>query len=135
MPGESHGQRSLLDCSPQGHRESDTTEATEHTHPYLSIYLSICIRNWLTTVRSDLQKSVRQVHRLEILARVGVTVLSLNPTGQQAGNSGRVSGSCLEERLLLFQETSVFPLKTFNWSCEAQAHSGGLCAFMGSLPI
>ena len=28
FPGESHGQRSLAGYSPQGHRESDTTEAT-----------------------------------------------------------------------------------------------------------
>ena len=27
---ESHGQRSLEGCSPQGHKEWDTTEATEH---------------------------------------------------------------------------------------------------------
>ena len=26
LPGESHGQRSLVGCSPQGHKESDTTE-------------------------------------------------------------------------------------------------------------
>ena len=26
LPGESHGQRSLVDCSPWGHKESDTTE-------------------------------------------------------------------------------------------------------------
>ena len=31
LPGESHGQRSLASYGPQGHRESDTTEATEHT--------------------------------------------------------------------------------------------------------
>ena len=31
VPGESHGQRSLAGCSPQGHKESDTTAATEHT--------------------------------------------------------------------------------------------------------
>ena len=29
FPGESHGQRSLVGYSPWGHRESDTTEATE----------------------------------------------------------------------------------------------------------
>ena len=29
LPGESHGQRRLAGYSPQGHRESDTTEATE----------------------------------------------------------------------------------------------------------
>ena len=28
LPGESHGQRSLVDYSPWGRRESDTTEAT-----------------------------------------------------------------------------------------------------------
>ena len=28
LPGESLGQRSLVDYSPQGHKESDTTEAT-----------------------------------------------------------------------------------------------------------
>ena len=27
LPGESHGQRRLVGCSPWGHRESDTTEA------------------------------------------------------------------------------------------------------------
>ena len=26
LPGECHGQRSLAGCSPQGHKESDTTE-------------------------------------------------------------------------------------------------------------
>ena len=28
LAGESHGQRSLMGCSPWGHKESDTTEAT-----------------------------------------------------------------------------------------------------------
>ena len=28
LPGESHGQRSLVGCSPWGHTELDTTEAT-----------------------------------------------------------------------------------------------------------
>ena len=28
LPGKSHGQRSLVGCSPWGHTESDTTEAT-----------------------------------------------------------------------------------------------------------
>ena len=30
LPGESHGQRSLLGYSPWGCKESDTTEVTEH---------------------------------------------------------------------------------------------------------
>ena len=32
LPGESHGQRSPRVYSPQGHKESDTAEATQHTH-------------------------------------------------------------------------------------------------------
>ena len=31
LPGESHGQRSLESYSPQGCKESDTTEAAQHT--------------------------------------------------------------------------------------------------------
>ena len=35
LPGESHGQRTLAGCSPQGHcTESDRTEIAEHTRPY-----------------------------------------------------------------------------------------------------
>ena len=40
LPGESHGQRSLVGCSPWGHTESDTTEATwqqQHTYTYIQI--------------------------------------------------------------------------------------------------
>ena len=32
LPGEFHGQRSLVGYSPWGHRESDTTEQLTHTH-------------------------------------------------------------------------------------------------------
>ena len=31
LPGESHGQRSLVGYSPEGHKESDMTEVTEHS--------------------------------------------------------------------------------------------------------
>ena len=31
LPGESHGQRSLVGYSPWGHKELDTTEVTSHT--------------------------------------------------------------------------------------------------------
>ena len=36
LPGESHGQRSLIGCSPWGRRESDTTERL----PFPSLHLS-----------------------------------------------------------------------------------------------
>ena len=37
---KSHGQRSLVGYSPQGHKESDTTEATEHTHTHIHTRLT-----------------------------------------------------------------------------------------------
>ena len=41
LPGESHGQRSLADCSPWGHKESDTTDHTHIQVPGLLDSLSI----------------------------------------------------------------------------------------------
>ena len=35
LPGESHGQRSLVGYSPRGRKESDTTERLNHHHPYI----------------------------------------------------------------------------------------------------
>ena len=37
LPGESHGQKSLMGYGPQGQKESNTTEATQHTDPFWSI--------------------------------------------------------------------------------------------------
>ena len=45
LPGESHGQRSLVGCSPQGCTESDTTEATLHTHVH-AVYMSMLFSVW-----------------------------------------------------------------------------------------
>ena len=36
LTGESHGQRNLAGYSPQGHKESDMTEATSHNHSLLT---------------------------------------------------------------------------------------------------
>ena len=36
LPGECHGQRSLAGCSPQGHKQSDMTEATQHQNRIIS---------------------------------------------------------------------------------------------------
>ena len=35
LPGKSHGQRSLVGCSPWGRKESGTAEATEHAHTHM----------------------------------------------------------------------------------------------------
>ena len=50
LPGESHGQRSLVGYGPQGCKELDTTEATEHTkHPgfWLMLDIDCGAINWL----------------------------------------------------------------------------------------
>ena len=40
LPGEFLGQRSLVGYSPQGHKESDTTEATQHA---CTQYFIVCV--------------------------------------------------------------------------------------------
>ena len=39
LPGESHGQGSLVGYSPQGHKELDVNEATEHKHGFSSSHV------------------------------------------------------------------------------------------------
>ena len=39
LPGESHGQKSLVGYSSQDHTESDTTEVTAHTHALATLVL------------------------------------------------------------------------------------------------
>ena len=41
LPGEFHGQRSLVGHSPWGHKESDTTEQLTHTHTHTRTHTSI----------------------------------------------------------------------------------------------
>ena len=55
LPGESHGQKSLMGYSPWGHKESDTTEATEHA----------CMQpGFPCTLKSESHWSRIQGHRL-----------------------------------------------------------------------
>ena len=35
LPGECHGQRSLVSCSPWGHKQLDTPEVTRHSTAHL----------------------------------------------------------------------------------------------------
>ena len=42
LPGESHGQRSLVGCSPWGRTESDTTEATWEKKKIISTNSFLC---------------------------------------------------------------------------------------------
>ena len=47
LPGKPQGQRSLAGYSPWGHRESDTTEVTEHAYIVYTYPPSDCLRNKL----------------------------------------------------------------------------------------
>ena len=43
LPGESHGQRSLVGYSPWGHKESDMTEQLTHTCVHVHTWLCVCM--------------------------------------------------------------------------------------------
>ena len=61
LPGESHGQRSLVDYSPWGHKESDTTEGLHHhLHSHISemiIKLFIKVIKSVMRIMKDKMKS------------------------------------------------------------------------------
>ena len=54
LPGESQGQRSLVDYSPQGHKELDMTEVIEqacaHAHTHITHRVILHLAFWVTTI-------------------------------------------------------------------------------------
>ena len=55
LPGESRGQRSLKGYSPQGHKELDMTEATQHARMWMC--------NWVTLLYTwNYHNTVNQLH-------------------------------------------------------------------------
>ena len=61
LPGESHGQRRLVDYSPWGCKELDMTEVTKHTHTQ-------------TNVRGKDQEGGKESGRFDVFSLAGVTV-------------------------------------------------------------
>ena len=45
LPGESHGQGSLVGCSPWGHKELDTTQHTQLGKPQVQLFLMSLLKN------------------------------------------------------------------------------------------
>ena len=45
--GNGVGQRGLAWCSSWGHKESDTTEVTEHSHPYTTTGKTTALSRWI----------------------------------------------------------------------------------------
>ena len=74
LPGESHGQKSLVGYSPQGHTESDTPEATQHACEQSFLFSftpaqdthSAC-HNSILTVQSDSLKAPYYFHKFSLL--------------------------------------------------------------------
>ena len=56
LPGKSQGQRSLMGCSPWGHKESGTTEQLTHTHTHTHTRV-YGLSGW---VNGDLQEGLYQ---------------------------------------------------------------------------
>ena len=62
LPGESHGQRSLVCCSPWGHKESDMFECTGvHTHTHACSHFRTPM--WDTGSKLILTKGPKEKHR------------------------------------------------------------------------
>ena len=91
MPGKSHGQRSLVGCSPWGRDESDTTERL-HIHFWLSCIgegngnpLQCCLENprdgeaWWAAVYRVAQSRTRlkQLSNKQEMARVNFDILGI----------------------------------------------------------
>ena len=82
LPGESHGQRSLTGYSPWGCKESDTTEATEHTHTrHIALVSTWQLHfHFVTSVKICFQiRSYSEVLLLLLLSRVSRVQLCATP--------------------------------------------------------
>ena len=50
LPGKFHGKRSLVGYSPQGHKESDTTETTQHAFICLQLFLLLIAISYILVI-------------------------------------------------------------------------------------
>ena len=107
LPGESHGQRSLVGYSTQGHKKQDTTEVTfyTHTHP--------------TSTQPDLQymSFLGGSHNKESACNAGdlVSIPGLGrSTGEETGNP--LQCSCPENSMDRgAEQTTVHGLTKKSW--------------------
>ena len=75
LPGESHGRRSLVGCSPWGHTESDTTEVTQQykndlvVFPYfLQLKPKLCNKKLMIWAKSVFTDCIKLLHlQLQII--------------------------------------------------------------------
>ena len=58
LPGEFHGQRSLVGYSPWGHKESDMTERLTHTHVVL-LYMAFIMLKYVIFIPNLLRVFIK----------------------------------------------------------------------------
>ena len=70
LPGEFHGQRSLVGCSPWGHTESDTTEVTwqQRQQQYATVYA------YHIFIRSSVDGRLGCFHVLAVVSSAAVNI-------------------------------------------------------------
>ena len=97
LPGESHGQRSLVGYSPQGCKESDMTEVTQHiqfvsthihttyiyTHIFTStfVYMWVCMSHFCPVRILEQRNPNRNEHLLMLKSWLLKTILHLKKSG------------------------------------------------------
>ena len=76
LPGESHGRRSLVGCSPWGRTESDTTEATwqqaAHTSKVMLKILQARLQQYMNCELTDVQAGLEKAEESEIKLPISV---------------------------------------------------------------
>ena len=88
LPGEVHGQRTLAGYSPQGHKESDTTEQLTHFHIDLfNLYIWLYTSSPLSHLSLTLVNCGDHQPSISLIPYVTVTVLFLliDPEGNPSG--------------------------------------------------
>ena len=105
LPGESQGQRSLAGYSPWGCKESDTTEATEHTHMQTnkegrcSWTSTLKVRSWLGPIFGRILTWWALLTRT--ITRFVETLFMSNSGAGAAKGRSRSQGSQVQAEVLL----------------------------------
>ena len=80
LPGESYGQRSLVGYSPQGGKESNTTEVTEYAHTHACTDRNMCFI-W----------EIHEIQKLSLKSENSSHIISLTNTDFKLHKAGIVS--------------------------------------------
>ena len=86
LPGKSHGQRSLVGYCPWGHKESDMTEATEHSGNMIKYRFLLHIKDQEGVLQTDLRSKDTDVVHLGVPPSPGAPE---SPSGRWGRIKGR----------------------------------------------